>query len=289
MGKNMVASGKPSNALPETLHRAIHSAIQRGLRFLDKTIGADGGWPSKYYNHLDLIGASCNETVPFVAALGILSLNTLDPRPAIEELRTRSRTFLLNCMEYPGIWRYWPSLSPDLDDTSLCSLAVSPHPWLTLGYNTRLLLACRESNGRFLTWMSDVAHSADPDSNPEIDSVVNANVLAWLGRTTPATRQAEQWIERLFQEQAETETAHSLGLCFYPDPMDLYIAVARASCLAPPVFTRLRTVVSARIMEMFNLQGRFRGPAQQAQALTALNWLDTAMPDEGTFRYSSSY
>ena len=57
---------------------------------------------------------------------GLLAFAWCDD-PVAERLRRRTPGFLHARMEYPGVWRYWPRLPPDLDDTAICSLAVKPH------------------------------------------------------------------------------------------------------------------------------------------------------------------
>ena len=240
-------------------------AIARGLRFLHDAVAADGAWPARRYASHDLAGPGTEESPPFVAGHGLLALGGCDD-PVAERLRRRTRAFLHARMEYPGVWRYWPRLPPDLDDTAICSLAAKPHLWLLLARNVELLLSCRDRRGRFRTWMTG-RRNLESALNPA-DSVVNANVIAYLG-DRPETRAAQRWIETL----VAAGSAPDLALRYYPAPIDLYVALARARSLAAPAFAGLRPTLIDRILSCRQPGGGFGDVLRTAQALTALHRL----------------
>ena len=238
------------------------AAVQRGVAFLEAAVGADGAWRGRRYRNLQLTGPSVEEQPPFIAALGVLALAQA---PGADRLRATGRTWLAGRMEYPGVWRYWPTLPPDCDDTAVCSLAVGPHPWILFGGNAERMLALRDAAGRFPTWMVPRRNTASWFRN-DYDAVVNANVLAYLG-DHPDTAGAQRWVEGLIEQ----ETVGGAVLVHYADAMDLYAAAARASVLAPPVLARIRPLLVSRIEE------RLAGAAdvlRTAQGLTALALLD---------------
>ena len=251
----------------DLLRDAPH-AIRRALDYLDRTVDAGGAWPSRVYANPASTGPSRDERVPFVAALGALHLKSCsDPRA--ERLRVRTRAFLLERMEPPGVWRYWPRLPPDLDDTAVCSLAVGPHIYGALGWTLPAVFRQREPEGRFRTWMR-----GEPDAVTrwnDVDSVVNANVVAWLG-DRPETRPAQRWLEAVVREGREKGSSW-----YYPDPMDLYAAVARAAAVAARVFGTLRPLLVARILERRQPDGSFGAPHRTAQALSGLHRLCAAL------------
>ena len=249
------------------------SAVASGLRFLDGIVEADGAWPS--FGVHERGRPAVPERTPFAAALGILALETCD-RPRARALCARSRTFLHSRIEYPGVWRYLPALAPDLDDTAMCSLAAGSHLWVLAGRNVGPVLSCRDGTGRFLTWMysGDEAASA-PNA---VDSVVNANVLAYLG-DRPETRAAQTWLERLVEERRESGTAP-----YYLTTMDLYAAMARACHLAPPVFAGLRTTLASRIVEQLESRDEPVDVLRMAQGMTALDQLGVSGGDEAVRR-----
>ena len=247
------------------LAESAREAVVRGLRFLDDAVAADGVWPARRYASHDLSGPGAAEAPPFVAGHGLLALGGCDD-PVGVRLRLRTRAFLHARMEYPGVWRYWPRLPPDLDDTAVCSLAGQPHLWLLLARNVELLLSCRDRLGRFRTWMTG-PENLESALNPA-DSVVNANVVAYLG-DRPGTCAAQRWLETLVADGTEPD----LALRYYPAPIDLYVALARARCLAPPAFARLRPTLVDRILSCRQPEGGFGDVLRTAQALTALHRL----------------
>ncbi len=248
--------------LPDALAASAREAIHRGLARLESIIGPDGIWPSSIYRNLDLTGPVFADVVPFVAASGMLSLEIFAARS--KALCDRTRAFLLKRMEYPGIWRYWPNLPPDVDDTSVCSLAAGSHPLLLFGANVKPLLANRDQAGRFRTWMTQ--DSANPVF-AQVDSVVNANTLAWLG-PGPDTAAAERWLETVVDERGEAGSTW-----YYPDPMDLYFAMARAHHCSPALFARLTETLAARIRERAERPAGVGDAVRAGQALTAWTML----------------
>ena len=258
-------AGDPYKGAGEPVAAGPREAIARGLRFLENAVDANGGWPVRRCGNRTLTGPGSAEHPPFVAGLGLLALRGCD-HPVAERLRRRTRTFLHACIGYPGVWRYWPRLPPDLDDTAICSLAAGPHLWLLLARNVALLLSFRDRAGRFRTWMAGperVSHALNP-----VDSVVNANVVAYLG-DRPETRAAQHWLKTLVVDGSQQD----LSLHYYPAAIDLYVALARARSLAPPVFAGLRPVLATRILSCRRPDGGFGDTMRTAQALTALHRL----------------
>ena len=244
----------------------VRNAIARGFDFLEAAVGSDGAWPSVLYMNLELTGTPRSECVPFVAALGHLSLEEC-PGPRSERLRDRTRAYLRSIMEYPGVWRYWPSLPPDLDDTAVCSRVVVGHAWLALGRTLPTVFRKRDREGRFRTWM---AKGDDTSTWDDVDSVVNANVVVWLGDRAQ-TGDAQRWLRTLIDGHREAGSSW-----YYPDPMDLYAALSR---LGPDprgvddTFRGLGTVLAARIMSRRDPAGHFGDVQRTAQALSALDRL----------------
>ena len=250
--------------MPEDLREA-GAATEQGLEFLKRNVEADGAWPCRRYTNWELTGSWSVEFPPFLAGLGMLALEGC-AHPAAEELRARTRAFLHTRIEYPGVWRYWPHLVPDLDSTAICSLAATPHLWLLLARNVDAILSWRDGEGRFRTWMY-AQDDADAARTNEVDCVVNANVIAYLG-DREETRAAQRWLEALVEEPRVTDAL----LPFYPGVMDFYVACARASCLAP-VFAGLRPTLASRILACRDAGGGFGDVLRTAQAMTALDRL----------------
>ena len=176
-----------------------------------------------------------------------------------------TREYLVSTIEYPGLWRYYRHLPQDLDSTTLCSLVIGTHPWIALGRNVRPILANRDEEGRFLTWM---LAGDEPDVvstfRIEADPVVNANVIAFLG-DRPETRAAQRWLEALVAEGGVEGSSK-----WYPDSVAIYYAVARAVIRVQPALEGLRPVLVDRILALRDENGGFGDVLQTAQAVSAL-------------------
>ena len=246
---------------------AVRAALDRGLTFLEASVRADGAWESHIYDNLELRGApGATDYAPFVAGLGVLSLEA-SGEPRARALGARSAEFLVRSMSYPGTWRYWPHLPPDLDSLSVCSLAISWHPWVLAGHNLQLLPAARDQRGRFRTWLA-----APEERNPP-DSVVNANLVAYLasqGRDDLG-REAAAWLAELVREGAAQGASH-----YYPDVIDLYDAVTRARDYGVPAFQALGTALVERIGARRAADGGYGDTLRTARALSALQLLGAA-------------
>ena len=250
---------------PEALARAGRESIRRGLAFLESAIDDNGAWRCIRYNVANPDVPRHFERPPFVSALCALALEGCDEARA-RALCTATRAYLADTIEYPGFWRYYRHLPQDLDSTTLCSLVIGTHPWILLGRNVPGILANRDKEGRFKTWML-----ARDEPNVvatfrfEADPVVNANVIAYLG-DHPQTRRAQRWLEALIVE-GELEGSSK----WYPDTVAIYYAITRAMVRVQPALDRLRPIVADRILGLRDRQGDFGNVLQTAQAVSALH------------------
>lgn len=258
------------------------AAIRNGLDWVEREVGRYRAWPIGIYRGVPVDDPIDPDRLPpeidappFGAAWALLALEVCE-QPAAARLREFTRTIIWEDIEYPGVWRYWPILPPDLDSTALCSLTAGGHPWVLFGRNLGPALSCLDGEGRFRTWMMSLwrgleppPDGGDPDIWEDVDPVVNANILAWLG-DRPETRGAQRWLETLVLEKRESD-AHS---SWYANPLDLLVAMVRARRYAPPVFAGLGAALADRILDRRHPAGHFGDVTRTAQALTALDLLD---------------
>ena len=177
-----------------------------------------------------------------------------------------TREYLARTIEHPGLWRYYRHLPQDLDSTSLCSMVIGTHPWILLGRNVPPILANRDEEGRFLTWvLADDEPDVVSTFRIEADPVVNANVIAYLG-DHPDTRTAQRWLEALVAEGRVEGSSK-----WYPDQVATYYAAARAIVRGRPALDQLRPVLAERILELGGGKGEFGNVLQTAQAVSALH------------------
>ena len=255
---------RSSGVTYEALARAAREGIRRGLAFLESTIDENGAWHCIRFNVADPEIPRHFERPPFVSALGALALESSD-EPRARAICTATKAYLIDTIEYPGFWRYYRHLPPDLDSTALCSLVIGTHPWIWLGRNVPGMLANRDEEGRFMTW---VLAEDEPDVvsrfRIEADPVVNANVLAYLG-DHPGTRDARRWLEALVTE-GNLEGSSK----WYPDTVTIYYAITRAMIRAEPALDSLRSILADRILGLRDEKGGFGNVLQTAQAVSAL-------------------
>lgn len=258
------AAAKVSSLAPEVLAKAGRESIRRGLAFLESTIDENGAWHCIRFNVADPDVPRHFERPPFVSALCVLALESSDEARA-GAIRTRTRAYLADTIEYPGLWRYYRHLPQDLDSTTLCSLVIGTHPWILLGRNAPRILANRDETGCFMTW---VLAEDEPDVvsrfRIEADPVVNANVIACLG-DRPETRAAQRWLESLIIEDRLEGSSK-----WYPDKVAIYYATTRAMNRARPALERLRPMLADRILGLRDTRGEFGNVLQTAQAMAAL-------------------
>ncbi len=256
--------GVRSSATSGALARAAREGIRRGLAFLESMIDENGAWHCIRFNVADPEIPRHFERPPFVSALCALALESSD-EPRARAICTATKAFLIDTIEYPGFWRYYRHLPPDLDSTALCSLVIGTHPWIWLGRNVPGMLANRDEKGRFMTWVlaEDEPNVVSP-FRIEADPVVNANVLACLGNH-PGTRGARRWLEALVTEGKLDGSSK-----WYPDTVTIYHAITRALIRAEPALDPLRPILADRILGLRDEKGGFGNVLQTAQAVSAL-------------------
>ena len=246
------------------LLEAGRDSIRRGLAFLESALDENGAWHCIRFNTADPDIPRHFERPAFVSAFCMLALESCKDARA-RAICTATEAYLAHTIEYPGLWRYYRHLPQDLDSTALCSLVLGNHPWIFLERNLPPILANRDEEGRFMTW---VLARDEPDVvsrfRIEADPVVNANVIAYLG-DRPETKDAQRWLKGLI---AEGRTKGSSK--WYPDEVAIYYATARAVIRTQPALDGLRPVLADRILDLLDDKGDFAGILQAAQAVSAL-------------------
>ena len=258
------ARARKNAATSEALARAARKSIRSGLVFLESTIDEHGAWHCIRFNVARPDVPRHFERPPFVSALCVLALESCNEARA-RAVCAATRAYLVDTIEYPGLWRYYRHLPQDLDSTSLCSLVVGTHPWILLGRNVPQMLANRDEEGRFMTW---VLAEDQPDVvstfRIEADPVVNANVIAYLGDHAE-TEGAQRWLEALITEGSLEGSSK-----WYPDTVAIYYATTRAMIRARPALDQLRPILADRILGLRDEKGEFGNILQTAQAVSAL-------------------
>jgi len=187
---------------------AVRRAIERGVAFLESVQLPSGEIPIELSPNAEMSGECVREPVVFVSAVAARALAIA---PAAARVHSRCLDFLLREMEPDGLWRHPSSDKPDhdytpldVDDTSLASSALAA-AGRRFPDNRKLLLRNRERSGLFRTWI--VRWWRHPRQTyrffkyiaevRDVDSVVNANVVFYLGDRKETRRAIEHILDVL--------------------------------------------------------------------------------------------
>ncbi|MXZ55859.1 MAG: hypothetical protein F4077_07520 [Gammaproteobacteria bacterium] len=250
----------------DSFARAGRESIVRGLQFLRSTVNENGAWHCIRFNVGDPNIPRHFERPPFISAFCVLALQR-SKEPLAQELCAKTKKYIVKTMEYPGFWRYYRHLPLDLDSSSLCSMVINSHPWIGLGRNLPRMLANRDNNGLFLTWvLSEEEPSVVAPFRIEADPVVNANVIAYVG-DVPATKKAQQWLKEMIEKGTNLEDASK----WYPDPASIYYAIARTTLRVQLGSEEFPSLLAERILSLRDETSEFKNVLQAAQAVVALH------------------
>jgi hypothetical protein len=191
----------------------LGAAVRRGLDFLRRSQLPSGEF-KVFMSTDDKLEKDCIiDSSPFPTALIAYSLGFAD-RAETESMLDGTLRFFMAEMEGPGLWRYWTKqhqyhsiIPPDLDDIACISYVLRSRG-VTFPANAGLIRANRNGEGLFYTWLT--ARWPPPldasfwrvvsgqwlsplklyyfwklnESAPgDVDCVVNANVLFYLGES----------------------------------------------------------------------------------------------------------
>jgi hypothetical protein len=191
---------------------SVAEAVDRGVAFVAGQQSPSGQIPMYTAASFAGDGELALDSTCFGTCVALQCLARLE-HPTAASICERAAQFLVSQMEAPGVWRFWTTehpryleIPPDADDTACASYALRSQG-IDPPSNRELLLANRDPRGLFYTWFAphwsppptSVAFwrvasrrwrhprrarpffritQAEPD---DVDSVVNANVLLYLG------------------------------------------------------------------------------------------------------------
>jgi hypothetical protein len=208
-------------------HR-VHDAITRGIAFLERNQLPSG--------ELRVFASGKLDPSIFPTAVAAHSLSFA---PDAAKVRGRALDYLIAEMDGRGLWKHWPrehshhrQLPPDLDDTS-CASAALARAGRTFPDNRGLLLTNRNRRGLFHTWKLTLAQWSHPlalyfffrrtSAHPfDVDAVVNANVLFYLG-ASPETRAVVEHLLTVLRENREVSCDK-----WYDNPFVVWYFFSRA-------------------------------------------------------------
>lgn len=189
----------------------IEKAIYKGLLFLSKEQLSTGEFKSYRSTHPEMKENCELDSSPFPSALICYCLSFSEDKSS-KMMIVNAINFLKSEMTGNGVWRYWSkqhpyhkNIPPDLDDMS-CISSILKKNKLFFPDNKKIFYANINSHGLFYTWITPrfrfpknllhwrvvLKETMKPinlyyfwklnESNPnDIDGVVNANILNYLG------------------------------------------------------------------------------------------------------------
>jgi hypothetical protein len=167
-------------------------------------------------------------------------------------------------MRDPGLFQYYTSKNTnsigfDLDDTARASVALQQsHPLVAGGLNVECFLENRNEAGLFYTWVGDTAPEND------IDSVVNANVVLYLGGRDE-TRSACRYLIDTIESGREGDSYR-----YYLDDMTLYYAVSRAYAHGASSLAGAKEMILEKVLLRSKDDGSFGDELATACAVCSL-------------------
>jgi hypothetical protein len=199
----------------------------------------------------------------FVTTFVLYSIARIDC-PRRTTMTNKAISFLAEEMRGPGLFQYYTSKNTnsigfDLDDTACASVALQQtHPLVAGGRNVEYFLESRNEAGLFHTWVGDTAPEND------IDSVVNANVVFYLG-DRDETRSACRYLIDTIESGGESDSHY-----YYLNDMTLYYAVSRAYAHGASSLSGAKEAIMEKVLIRSEHDGSFGDELATACAVCSL-------------------
>lgn len=275
------------------------SAIDRSLTFLSARQLSSGQFPIQFTAHYKPDVPVIDDSSPFATSHIVYSLGFL-PSSEVQPMLDRAMAYLLSEMTSVGLWRYWNRdavwegrrifsfIPADLDDTANHSWLLRRH-CIAFPDNRHLVLNNRDTQGRFYTWFvprlsataglrywravlgevtlarMTIFWKTTEAAYNDVDAVVNANVLLYLGER-PETIPVVEWLARIVEDGREAESDK-----WYRDIFTFYYALSRCHHVGIHGFAHLRERIRDRLEAEVRGDGSIgENPMQTALALNTL-------------------
>lgn len=194
----------------------IEQAIRKAAAFLHAQQKTNGDFPSRVCRTVNGKGCRIHKGSVFSTTFVLYSLQFVPLTEKTGTMLEKGRAFIDSKRNAGDLWRFCGTIiDHDLDDISCASYHLE-----SLGYaleNKKQLYDNRDENNIFKTWI----RQKKTDHN-DIDGVVNANVLLYLGENKE-TVDACEWIINAVKSGKEKNI-----LTYYPDSAVLFYTLSRA-------------------------------------------------------------
>jgi len=259
---------------------SLESSISDGIEFLHRNQLGHGEFRTYASPDSNMQRILHFDSSPFVTTFVLYSIDFVDDG-RVDEMTRKGLDFLSSEEERGGTWRYWTSLNdkridPDLDDMSCISFLLRKHG-IRFGSNHNIFYRNRNRANLFYTWIRD------PDTkNPnDIDCVVNANVLLYLGEN-PKTRSVCTYLNDIIARNCELQST-----VYYIDQAAVYYAISRAFHEGVDCLEASRDSIVTRISAGQEEDGSFGDELSTAFSVCTL--LNFGEPDSTVLSNAANY
>ncbi len=262
-----------------TVLKRLAPSVRRGLGFLHDHQLPYGEFRTYASPSIDMRVTSFDSSV-FVTTFVLYSIARIDC-PRRTTMTKKAISFLTEEMRGPGLFQYYTSKNAnsigfDLDDTACASVALQQsHPLVAGGRNVEYFLESRNEAGLFYTWVGDTAPEND------IDSVVNANVVFYLG-DRDETRSACRYLIDTIESGRESDSYY-----YYLNDMTLYYAVSRAYAHGASSLAGAKKAIMEKIVLRSKGDGSFGDELATACAVCSL--INFGYKDFTRLRHAARY
>lgn len=280
----------------------LDASLAAAVEFLRQSQLESGAFQSFVSTDPAMVRDCVADSSPFPTALLAYCLGH-SRHPSIAGMMRRALGFLEREMEWPGVWRYWTAdhprhneVPPDLDDIACASYVLRQAGGRRL-CNRSLLAANRDARGLFYTWLIPrqsfqvrplywyalarealkpsylEAFFAQSEAEPDdIDCVVNANVLLYLGESSD-TRPVIDYLIGIVRERRE-------GCCdkWHLNRHTVYYMVSRNYLHGARALGVIKDEIVTRLLAGAAADGGFGSPLDTALALCTMLSLQVAPP-----------
>lgn len=273
---DVLAAGPP-------LAGQLSTATARGLAYLQQHQFPNGEFAVYCAADAPMQGWTRPDSSVFPTALIASCLLPVAGLPQVDEMLTRATHFLRYQMNHGGLWNHFTELHRyrylcplDVDDTACVSALFRARGLdCPVPTNVPLLLANRNSQGLFYSWFllrprwvnnrtywrvtlpellrpvqSILFWYGVEASRNDVDGVVNANALFYLGDITE-TQPVIAYLLRIIAENKEADCD-----LWYRDPFFVYYFFTRCYHAGITKLEPLRTPIIARILAQAQPDGR---------------------------------
>jgi hypothetical protein len=233
----------------------LPAILEKGLAFLERRQMASGRFPVEVTFHYQDGSPVQPDDALFATAMIVYSLGFI-ARTAARQMTERALTYFENEMSGRGLWRYWGKqaerngrrlhrfIPADLDDMANISYLLE-QAGRRFPENKSMFFLNRDRHGRFYTWLvpraiwtfqpgywltllrdlnlarMTVFWKTTEARYDDVDAVVNANVLLYLGACQD-TRAVTEWLIEIIHDGTE-------AVCdkWYRDRYSFYYALSR--------------------------------------------------------------